>query len=162
LCTSFKKEHIKAQTKVLQNYSVKVEKTIDFLTWRYLKNPINKYTIFELRMNDLFYYAITKIFSSFEVKDNFEIDIVELIFPNDLNALHQLLHTIKINYKEYKLLKINIWLPFHDEKHLLFEKIGFVNTAPITYSGIRLLDNNYNSLQDTKGWFYSMGDSDIY
>ncbi|MEO6901894.1 MAG: GNAT family N-acetyltransferase [Bacteroidia bacterium] len=162
VCKAFKKEHIEAQYKTLKNYAVKVEKTIDYLTWRYLKNPTNSYVVFELLENDVLYYAVTKVFPSFEIKDTFEIDIVELVFPADLNSIQQLLQAIKNNYKEYKLLKINCWLPYNDDKHLLFEKIGFVNIAPITYSGIRILDNNYKSLQDATEWYYSMGDSDIY
>jgi len=160
--TTFNNKHISAQLKISDCFKIKAEKSIAYLTWRYLKNPINKYHIFELKNNDTSYYAVTKIFASFVQKNRFEIDIVELIFPDDLELLLDLMNVIKNYYNNFDLLKINLWLPLNSDKHLLLEKIGFINTSPITYLGVHVLDSDYKKLEEPKEWFYSMGDSDTY
>lgn len=162
ITNSFNESHINAQYSVTNNFKIKINKSFDYLNWRYINNPINKYEIFELKNNDLSYYAVTKVFSSFNVKNKFEVDILELCFPDDQDSLVQLLNSIKEYYKKHDLLKINTWLPLNCNKHLLLEKLGFLNSTPITYSGIRILDSNYNMLDQSKDWNYSMGDSDIY
>lgn len=162
LVTSFDENHIKTQQKLPPANKIKVEKSIEYLTWRYIKNPINHYTIFEFKDNANTYFAVTKVFSSFSDKDKFEVDILELNFPNDYDSLLQLMNAIFNHYKDYDLLKINTWLSVNDSKHLQLEKIGFLNISPITYLGIRILDEKYKQLEESKSWLYSMGDSDIY
>jgi hypothetical protein len=162
IVSGFNSGHVKTQQKLLSNYHVKAERSAEYLTWRYLKNPINKYAVFELKQGEELYYAVTKLFPSFTAKDQFEIDILELMFPADHNVLLDLMNAIKEHYGNHRLLQINTWVPLNDEKHLPLEKIGFINTLPITYSGIRILDKKYNRLAESNRWFYSMGDSDIY
>jgi len=159
---SFNKQHVITQQKLSANYKVKVHKSAEYLNWRYLENPINKYYVFEFKNNNDSYYAITKVFPSFTDKNKFEVDILELNFPNDFDSILQLMNAIVNEYKNVELLKINTWLPINDSKHILLEKMGFVNAMPITYSGIRVLDTSYNQLTDSKEWLYSMGDSDVY
>ena len=92
----------------------------------------------------------------------FEIDIVDLIFPAHLDTLQELLYAIKKHYSKYDVFKINTWLPLNDAKHILLEKIGFLNILPVTYSGIRILDKNYDNLSHAPSWVYSISNSDIY
>ena len=40
--SAFNSNHINAQQKSFSTYNIKVEKSLSYLTWRYLKNPINK------------------------------------------------------------------------------------------------------------------------
>lgn len=160
--SKFDNNHISIQKIVTRDYKVKVEKSIDYLTWRYLKNPVNNYEIFEMQSVDISCYAVTKVFTSFVDKNKFEVDIVELVFFDDFDSLYKLMFAIKSHFKHLDLIKINTWLPLSDSKHALLEKMGFVNSLPITYSGIRILDTDYNHLEDSKDWLYSMGDSDVY
>ena len=162
IATIFDNSHINAQLQTSSSYDIKVEKSINYLTWRYLKNPTNKYDIFEIKTAAISYYAVTKIFASFTEKNQFEVDILELAFSDNLELLLQLLNAIKKHYSKFKLFKINMWLPLNDKKHLTLEKIGFINTLPITYSGLHVLDDNYKQLEEQKKWQYSMGDSDVY
>lgn len=159
---AFKKEHIDAYQKLTLNQKIKIEKSIEYLTWRYIKNPSNDYCVFELIQDNISYFAVTKIFSSFSKKNKYEVDILELAFPADFECLNSLMNAIKEQYKEHDLLQINLWLSTNDNKYLMLDEFGFLNTLPTTYLGIRILDTRYNVLKEPQGWFYAMGDSDVY
>lgn len=158
----FNKKHIDTYNEITHDYRVKIEKTVEYLAWRYTQNPSYKYEIFELADEYHSYFAVTKIFKSFTIKDAFEIDILELSFPPVFDVLLALMNAIVNYYKNQKLVRINIWLPINDRKHILMEKLGFTNALPITYFGIRTIDSGFIKIEDLKSWIYSMGDSDIY
>ncbi len=158
----FTKEHELTFSNIYKKHLVKVARTVEYLNWRYVKNPINNYIFFEYKFNSENYFAVTKIFKSFSNPAFFEIDILELVFPANYEILLMLLNAITFKYKLSNLSKINIWLSLNDDRHILLEKIGFENNLPITYSGIKVLDNNYKEMYDSRNWMYSMGDSDIY
>jgi len=160
--SSFSNQHIKTHEELTANHKIKTDKSIDYLTWRYLNNPVNEYTIFELRSATHHYYAVAKVFASFSEKGKYEIDVLELQFPEDEGLISELMIAIKEYYSTYALLQINIWLSANDVKNNIIEKIGFVNTSQTTYFGIRILDSQYAVLGKSKEWHNSMGDSDVY
>jgi hypothetical protein len=161
--TEFTQKHKTAYLKATSDYAVKVNKTIEFLHWRFISNPIYKYTIFSTTENqDYDWFAVVKLFPSFVQKGAYEIDIVEFCFPANAALLVELMFAIKNHFSAQNLISINCWMPFDDPKHILLEKIGFIPTAPITYSGVRVMDNKYSELYDPCSWHYSMGDSDVY
>lgn len=155
-------KHITTQTELTSPYLVKVNKSLNYINWRYFAHPSNKYNLFSAEKNGGAYYAITKVFPSFSEKNKFEIDILELSFPSDAELLLQLFNAVKNYYKQNNLLKFNLWLPLNDVKHIQLEKIGFTNSFPITYLGYRILDENLKTEGFSQNWFYSLGDSDIY
>jgi hypothetical protein len=155
----FTNEHHDTVTALTENFSVKTERSKEYLEWRYNNNPSNKYSIFEFAENDMRYFAVAKIYKG---PGGNEIDIVELAFPAEFDLLLQLMNRILQHYGGNEQYKLNMWLPLRDPKHILLEKMGFSNTAPVTYAGIRILGNNFSQLQNSKDWYYSMGDSDIY
>ncbi|MBN8696426.1 MAG: GNAT family N-acetyltransferase [Bacteroidetes bacterium] len=158
----FGNEHVVSQIKSYSSDSIKVNKSLEYLNWRYLQNPVNKYDIFEVTLGSETYFAVAKVFSSFIDKNKYEVDLLELSFPADHDLLLQLLNAIKVYYASNNICRINLWLSLHDDKHILLEKIGFANMLPITYSGIRILDDKLESLATAANWSYSMGDSDVY
>lgn len=139
-----------------------VHKSLDYLNWRYLKNPTADYQIFELEHKGKTYFAVTKVFPSFDVKGRYEIDVLELNFPDDYKSGVQLISAILENYKDFNPLKINMWMPLSSKKHLVFEKMGFGNVAPVTYLGFRSLEDNSKGAIPFTYWDYQMGDSDVY
>lgn len=155
-------EHVASKKKSDSAFSIKVNKSLEYLNWRYSQNPVNKYDVFEATLNGEKYFAVTKVFSSFTDKSRYEVDLLELAFPANYELLLQLMNAIKEYYTSYNIWKINLWLSLYDDKHILLEKIGFSNMLPITYSGVRVLDNNFKSLEIAANWAYSMGDSDVY
>lgn len=158
--------HTKAFSSVINNNEVvSVHKTKEYLKWRYSDNPVNEYQIFEINQNDLSYYAVTKSFPSFNESNLFEIDIVEIALPNDYNLLRSLISEVVYHYKSalnLNITKINLWLPLSDPRHILFEKMGFINQLPLTYMGARSLSESEIPAEKLQNWYYSMGDSDVY
>ena len=118
--------------------------------------------MFEASVDGDLFYAVTKVFPAFVDKNKFEVDLLELAFPANYELLLQLLNAIKAFYKSKDVVRMNVWMPLNDAKHIQLEKIGFNNSLPITYSGIRILDSAYCQLEKNHNWNYSMGDSDVY
>jgi len=139
---------------------LRVFKSQSYLQWRYIDNPVADYHVFTLEFDGKICYAITKLFNSFDFNDRVEIDIVELNFPDDYKSISELISSILSFYGTENPVRINMWLPLNRKNHLLFEKIGFVNTAPVTYLGYRVLGQDIN--HNVKQWSYQMGDSDVY
>ncbi len=147
----FTEQHYKLFTAYTKMYNVKLNRTAFFLNWRFCQNPSNQYHIIELFENEeIIAFAVCKLYN------NKEVDIVELIYPSDYSKLLDLFQNIKQNFTD--ATDINCWLPLNDEKHILMEKIGFSNQAPITYMGYRNLGEDLGA----NNWYYSMSDSDIY
>jgi hypothetical protein len=159
---SFTEKQVLASKQVSEGYSVKLDKSLEYLEWRYSNHPENNYQLFECEIGDFSYFVVTKVFPSFDVDEKFEVDILEFNIPNDGILISEFLSEINEFYQTYDLLKFNLWLPLNDSKHITLEKLGFVNTTPITYFGIRVLDSKITPLLDTRNWDYSMGSSDIY
>lgn len=159
---TFTQHHINTQKEYLSSNTKHFLKSIEYLNWRYIQNPINFYDIFELKIKEKSFYAVTKLFCTNREKELYDVDIVELVFPEDFESLISLINEIKINYSKYNLCNIHTWIPINSAIHIQLEKIGFTNSLPITYFGIRVLDSNYKDLENSNMWHYSMGDSDIY
>jgi hypothetical protein len=161
--SDFTQNHETAYKKITSDYEVKVNKTKEFLHWRFISNPIFNYTIFSATESEhCDWFAVAKLFPSFVQKGAYEVDIAELCFPADAGLLAELLFAIKTHFSDYNIIGINCWLPFDDTRHILLEKAGFSPTAPITYSGVRVMDGKYDIMYEPRAWYYSMGDSDVY
>ncbi|MEI6522762.1 MAG: GNAT family N-acetyltransferase [Bacteroidota bacterium] len=158
----FNEEHSKATHNVLSKYLVFSYRNSDYMNWRYTKHPLNKYDFFEKEINGINYFAVTKIFNSFSDPTKMEVDILELILPEEYDIIYSCISDILRFYENKNLIKINIWMPINDIKHIYLEKIGFTQSLPITYSGILVLDDKYNQLKNNNNWYISMGDSDIF
>ncbi len=153
--------HESAYSLITSPYCVKTHKTVDYLNWRYFKNPYFKYTVFEFKHENNFFFSVVKLYATSNFEN--EIDIVEFIFPDNKEAIHDLIHHILAFYSEHKIVKVNIWLPLNDLRHLTLEKIGFKNDLPITYMGVRAFSPQFSEYLGKCGnWFFSMGDSDVF
>ncbi len=156
----FVQGHVKAFNQITALQKIKLDKSLDYLNWRYLNNPSNKYIILEKEVGDINYFAVTKVFKSFSNHSKFEIDILELVFPEE--DLLELLSTIKNIYKDYDVSQFNLWLSPYDQRSKPLSDIGFSNNNQTTHMGVKVMDSNYELLNNSFDWAYSMGDSDIY
>lgn len=162
---NFSKKNEEAVLSFYTNQTIAVNRTKEYLNWRYVQNPVNNYIIFEKEQAGVNNFAVTKSFTSFDGTGRKEVDITEIFFPSDFPTLVSLITEIRDYYiKETgdNISKLNLWLPLRDRKHILFERMGFTNNEPITYFGIRGLTGNGSKMEDISKWLYSMGDSDIY
>jgi predicted N-acetyltransferase YhbS len=144
------------------NFKVQIKRDAAYLNWRYATNPVNEYVLFESEHEGEIHFVVAKKFGSFQEAGKFEADILEWELPADLKIQQQFLSAIKNHFGASQLARVNMWIPLNDPRHIQLEKIGFRNLAPITYSGIRLLNPEFGSMLNVGNWHYNMGYSDIY
>lgn len=152
--------HLSENTKAI----VKLDKTMDYLNWRYKLNPINKYYIISPEKYPE-QFAVIKFFQSFENPEMQEIDILELGVDNNSEILKELIGAILkfTQHQNLNILSINSWLNISDSRHMLLEKNKFILDSPITILGNRLLNRHMSSsVKHFNNWSISMGDSDVY
>lgn len=152
------------QNKLSENNekSIEVFKSINYLNWRYIQHPSNKYIIIESQ-NFPSNFVVIKFYKSLTISDVFEIDMVELGFFNQfevlvdiLGCLNGYLFDVKINVNS-----INTFLSLYDKRFTLFEKAGFKMGTPLTFFGYKNLTGLPLS-NDSTDWRIYMGDSDVY
>ena len=135
----------------------RIKKDTAYLSWRYGKNPNNRYQNFVIAQGtEAQSFCVTKIYGQ-------ELDIVDLNpdSPDSAKALiEQVLHFAAAS----GLKQINTWCPRHHFSHAIYEKLGFQNSAPITYFGCRVFGaaGALAELRDFSNWYIQMGDSDVY
>lgn len=136
-----------------------VVKNETYLRWRYANNPINKYRNFIIAKDKkVSSYCVVKIYS------DESLDIVDLQPSNQEEAEKLIKYVIFFALSQY-VMTINTWVPLHFFTHGIFEKIGFVNSAPVTYFGARILDSIQvadDMCRAFSNWYIQMGDSDVY
>ena len=136
---------------------IRIHKTKSYLAWRYAKNPINNYENYVIEKNgEVSSYVITKRYGN-------DIDIVDIQTDNAYESNMLLMHIIK-NSLNNDVHNLYCWAPSHHFVHGVLERLGFKNSAPVTYfGGLELIQSktpsgwlNYNN------WYIQMGDSDVY
>lgn len=145
-------------------FSVYVNRSKQYLNWRYRDCPINEYDCLEIiEDNILVGIVITKIFK-FSEASNPEIDIVEIICSSDLKIIQELLNHVSNFYsnKAFRDANFNLWISLFDPRHLLMERLGFIPGLQLTYMCTKEFSKGLDKVSDYKNWYISMGDSDIY
>lgn len=159
----FDEKHVNGFREVTSGFSVKTDRSLAYLKWRFIQNPVNVYDVFELEDAGSSYYAVTKKFKSFSESGSYEVDILETSFPAESGAVGSLVATILDHYRSFNISKINLWLPLTDPRHIHFEKNGFSYEPPLTYLGIRAFDAALKpKVDDFRNWFFAMSDSDVF
>jgi GNAT superfamily N-acetyltransferase len=139
---------------------IHVKRTADHLNWRFADHPSNDYSMWVLGEAPHHGYAVTKRYET-------ELDVVEFL-AGDAQEAGELLRNIVAHAKAIGVTGINTWLPMHCPYRAVFEKLGFINRAPVTYFGGRgLLDplaftGIPADFRTFRNWFVQMGDSDVY
>lgn len=136
---------------------LRINRNIDFYTWRYKNNPINTYHYAEIEKNNIKNFII---FKTFEYNNNKHIDIVELQIEDDIDLLSSFICHINNTFKLNELSMVNIWMSIFNSQFLMLEKLGFIAQEPITYLGYKSF--NYLNNITEKQIHFSMGDSDVY
>lgn len=131
---------------------ITILKNNTYLTWRFKENPINKYYLF---MQDCKNFIIVKKYTG---SHGSEIDIMELSFEDKTENLVFLLNSVN-NYFE-NITSYNLWKDVCSKNYILFEKVGFQPSTPLTYLGYRLL--NPEIIGQSFNLDFTMSDSDIY
>lgn len=144
--------------------TIRLNKSPDYLNWRYVKNPINNYYIIKNSAAHEDDFLVMKVFDSFEFKGKKEIDIVEHGYANNIDAISSLLGCV-IKFSEdmaFDVVSINTWISLHDKRHLQLERLKFRKDCPLTYVGFRSFKQTNVAISDYSQWNLTMGDSDVY
>ncbi len=148
-------EYIKSK---LSDFSVKVDRSTDYLNWRYFDKPGNQYKIFEIQ-EPTKTIIVSKIYPS-SVSGEWDINLIEL-FTDDFNYLPSILKAIQESYN-LPIQRITTWRNLFDNNHINLEKLGFYPNLPQTYIGARIHSDMPKSFNNFQNWSLSMGDSDVF
>ncbi|MEZ2441266.1 GNAT family N-acetyltransferase [Chitinophaga sp. RCC_12] len=157
IVTKFTTQHEDLHTGIFNNYRVKVKRSTEYLNWRYINNPSNKYVILENTSGDEGFVVLKEFQLSGKKK---ELDIVEWCFADNERITKVVLQHLAALFPAEEYEKFNIWIPLKDGRHLSFEKLGFSNGLPVTYFGIRSFASQ--TVESADNWWFQLGDSDVY
>lgn len=137
---------------------ISINKTKEYLYWRYISNPTANYKIIKLTSTNG--AVIYKKIKSFLNPNLFEIDIMEFGHITNINTLIELLSSIMIEEGEF--IQFNIWDSLFSKNQLYLDKIGFRISEPLTYLGNLSFINDNNFTKHYNNWDISLGYSDVF
>lgn len=138
-----------------------INKTADFLNWRYVDNPAFQYKVISLEgiHGEL---VIFKVIKSFNDPTAFEVDILDWSFQSSEQVKQLIDAIVSMCLSEgFTISQINTWESVFSPRHIMLEKTGFSISAPVTYLGARTLKGN-NEVDDFRKWDIGMGYSDVF
>ncbi len=138
--------------------NIKINKTKEYIQWRYFDNPTAIYKM--VRSQDSRGIIIYKVIPSFTDRNQSEIDIMDVAFDNEISVLASLLASV-YNTEE-SVIQFNLWDSLFSVNQIIFEKIGFRLSAPLTYLGYRALSSPDRNLGEYRNWDMSFSYSDIF
>lgn len=143
-------------SELLVNEKINLYSSKESLIWRFKMNPINKYKNYVIEKGGkVIASVITKEFN------NDEVDIVLMNYSNvELikDLLNYVVHTSKKNSFNY----INVWSSINSSEHETLERIGFINSSPVTYFGAKVFSESSLDAYNYCNWKIDMGVSDVY
>jgi hypothetical protein len=151
--------HANIYVDCFSNYKIKVKRDTNFLTWRYIDNPENDYYIIEIEKGEKG-FVVCKEYMTDNAEEKKQIDIIDWCVPNNEDLTKNIMQHLVYLFPSEKYSQYNIWMPIQDERHLYFEKLGFVNSLPITYWGVCMFKNDV--FTNANDWWIQLGDSDVY
>lgn len=158
IASDFSNEHAQQLSECAAAFSVKIDRSVAYLKWRYIDNPSNKYTIFQFK--DSSEFVVAKLYRSPNVPGTWEVFIMEFGMK-DVTKSQEMFEYIMAYYNE-PISRFCIWMSLWHPMHIQLEKIGFVPFGKQTFIGARYNENTHQSIGDFRNWYYSFGDSDVY
>jgi len=159
---SFKDDVDNLWNKVKKYFLIAVPRTKEYLNWRFVKNPDQRYFIFSMyNSSDIKGYFVLKIYEEKNKKLGHVIDLVvdEYRYIKDILAF-----SIDF-FKERDVNEITLWLNEVIANKIDIEKFGAKKSfMERTYFGCRVLKDIFyeDTLKDFKNWYITMGDSDVF
>lgn len=154
-------EHINLLQSSTKGQVVFVDRSAEYLKWRFEKKPESNYRIFEYRENGrCLGVAITKKHPVDDRGNLYNINILEMAFENNALVTHLLSHVLSA-YQE-PIYKLSLRENLFSERYSLLEKTGFVPDQPQNYLIVRPIGKQLNAVFDIRNWHLSFGDSDVF
>ncbi len=140
----------------LGEFSIFIPRTLDFLNWRFIKNPLDKYYFFKLTKND-------KIIGFFILKNyaNKKCHIVDYYLETKKEVFDSVIH-VTLNFaKDNNLSEISLWAKPGSSFHRYLTSSGFVIKKNLPFI-IKILSSIPEDSINFEKWFLTMADSDVY
>ncbi|MGA2606318.1 MAG: GNAT family N-acetyltransferase [Terriglobia bacterium] len=140
-----------------------VHRTREFISWRFQNNPWYHYDFLQVtRRNCPFGYLVLKIFQDPNTGDRYG-DIVDLAWKEgDSKVITYMLSSALQYFHEKAVLRAAVWLKGNNVLDVVASRLGFRESDSKRCFCCKVLDNEYRWLEDSKRWFLTMADSEIY
>lgn len=158
----FSSEYNNLFSKVIDKYDFIVKRDENYLNWRFVDNPLNRYYILEYKeQNVLKGYCVYKMYRDNQIYCG---DIVDILALNEV-VFKELVFQAILRIQKKQALYANIWMIDKEFKSILYE-IGFINSNNITHFGV-CKNNNIESIReiqnlDINNYYLTMADSDVF
>jgi len=137
--------------------SIHIERSVNYLNWRYFKKPSVNYKVFSSKnKNNLF---VTKTYYE-EDQGDYILNLLDF-FVEDVSTIDKYVSKI-INSYDIPISKVSLWMNVHNPLHINLEKLGYKVSTPLTFLAGRFKSKALNMASDLKQWNISMGDSDVF
>lgn len=140
-----------------------IRREANYLNWRFVQNPWYRYDLFQVDKGaQLLGYMVLKVFKDPKTGEAFG-DIVDLLWAeDDPEALAEMLHFALGHFHAQGVPKATIWLQTNTVLDEIGRDLGFVETKQKRYFCCKVLDERYAWLKESKRWFTTLSDPEIY
>jgi len=146
------------------DYKVAVPRVSKYLNWRYFAKPGEEYQIYSIEDNEglLCGYAVLKLF-----QENGEVtgNIIDALIVDCPQARWSLLAETHDFFSRQGAARITCWFPDNSMISGVLRQAGFERKIWPTYFGARILGlkkENAEFVSESKNWWITMGDSDVF
>jgi len=141
----------------LNNGLIHVERTEEYLRWRLLNNPLNKYFTLKLIQDQ---ESVAILVYKKHIDDS--IDIMDFFVSYKMKEEGNTILIETLDYLQNKEKCItNIWSNLYSDEHLALEKAGFRETVFSCYFGVINFIGKLE-IENIESWHYRFIDSDIF
>jgi len=138
--------------------AVRVDKSSEYLNWRYIQKPNAKYRMFKSISDIGVNFIICSVY--YQKDGQVILNLVETIVE-DSDAFNDLL-VYAVSQYEVKIDEITLWKTPYNSRYGCFERLNFKPDAPITYFIGKSIEIAPEDLYPISSWDISMGDSDVF
>jgi hypothetical protein len=143
-----------------RNTACSVDKSPEYLNWRYSENPTHLYDFHCFSDADTLKGLLVS--KSYPSPSGICRDILELLAADEQTA-SQMLRWSRWNFIEQeKCNGIYAWCLPHSPFYLSYLANDFTPITPLTYMGAAIFQPRANPLMIANHWNLSMGDSDVF
>lgn len=147
---------------------ISIQRTPEYLNWRYVQNPLRKYTIFKLMVGDeIKAIAVIRAMHLYGLKVCLIMDHISLDKSHSINLLNAITGQAKENNME---LMIAVAASKRNNQYIQLRNGGFWPVPefllPQQLPFITKIHNNFDALMtklnDLRNWHFSFGDYDVF
>lgn len=152
------------------NYPIMINRTSEFLNWRFFNHPFVKYKIFSIQndnKNKIVAYFILKKYKDEKTGDIFGHIVDFIIGPRNnpiKENLFRLIESYSLTIFKDECSKISFWLPDENLKKIALRHLGYDLIVSKEFFVYKIfIDNKQLSiLKSLKNWYHTMINSDVF